>query len=154
MGRLIRIVGVTTGLVITGAILGAASSAIALAIALALTEGSLSAADAATLGVAAYFGAIIGAVAAPTAAWLALRRVPLGRAVGWTTVGTVGGGVAGWVIGTLLRARLGGPLPLLGDEVGFGTVGALISFAVATIVLRRRAARSTRMSGDFHEPAV
>ena len=152
MVRLYRVISVTTSLVIAGAILGAVASAVALAIAVVITEGRLGASDAGTLGFAAEFGAMIGAVAAPTAAWLALRRVPLGRAVTWTTVATVVGGVAGWVIATVLRARLGGPLPLFGDEVEFGIVGALLSFAAAAILLRRRAALSAGTHGQFDEP--
>jgi hypothetical protein len=97
---------------------------------------------------------MIGGVAAPAAGWLALRRVPLWRAVAWTTAGAVGGGVAGWLVGTALRARFGGPLPVLGDEALFGVVGAVCGFAVATVVLRRQESLSSRKTGEFAEPAV
>jgi hypothetical protein len=49
-------------------------------------------------GIAAGVGAIIGALTGPPLAWLLLRRVPIGKALMHTAVGSVIGGLLGGVI--------------------------------------------------------
>jgi hypothetical protein len=154
MPRFTRVIAVTIGLIAAGAIFGAAAGAVALAVAVALTEPISNVTDFGTLAFAAYFGALIGAAAAPTAGWLLLRRVPLGRAIAITTAGAVTGGIAGWLVAVALRSRFGGPLPLLGDEVGFGLVGAGLGFATAAVIVRRRGSRHTEQTGRSDQPAV
>ena len=61
------------------------------------------------------FGAIVGGVGAPLLSWLFLRRVPLGRAIVWSTVATIVGAFAGLLAGH----------PALGGCAGFG-LGAII----------------------------
>jgi hypothetical protein len=104
------------------------------------------------LVVAAYFGALVGAVAAPTGGWLLLRRVPLGRAITWTTAGAGAGGAAGWLLAVALRSRFGGPLPLLGDEPAFGLVGAGLGFVATALLLRHRASARSGHSGFIERP--
>jgi hypothetical protein len=63
------------------------------------------------------FGAIVGGLGAPTLGWLLLRRVPLGRAILWTTVATI----ASALLGILVAGR--------------PVTGALTGFALAPLVL-------------------
>ncbi|HEY0035035.1 MAG TPA: hypothetical protein VGB66_00030 [Longimicrobium sp.] len=59
----------------------------------------------------AAFGAVVGMILGPLGAWLLMRDVPLGRAVGGTTLGTVLGGVAAVVSnlpGSLFYAPIAG----------------------------------------------
>jgi hypothetical protein len=113
-----RVVAVTLGLIGAGAIFGALAGGIALSISLLITENDTSGSG---LVIGAFFGAPLGAIAAPTAAWLLLRRVPLGRVFAGSVAGTVLGGVVGWV------------LPFAGDQVGNGLFGAVAGFAFATV---------------------
>ena len=64
-------------------------------------------------------GAALGAVLMPVSGWLLLRHVPLGRALGYATLGTMAGAAIGLAVG---------------DEWWLG--GALIGFTVAAIWLR------------------
>jgi len=113
-----RVVAVTLGLIGAGAIFGALAGGIALSISLLITENDTSGSG---LMIGAFFGAPLGAIAAPTAAWLLLRRVPLGRVFAGSVAGTVLGGVVGWV------------LPFAADQVGNGLFGAVAGFAFATV---------------------
>ena len=140
MGRPFRIFAVTLGLVVTGAVFGAVAGMVAFGLALLITQGLVRPNELAALPFAAGFGAIIGAVAAPAAGWLLLRRVPLGRAVTWSVLGTVAGGVTGWVLGGGFNAGVDNA-PSFGDPVLNGLVGALLGFVIVAIGLRRRAAR-------------
>lgn len=72
------------------------------------------------------FGAAVGAVGAPTVAWLLLRHVPLNRAIMACAIGTI----AGAAIGMSATAR-----PVLGGCVGF-----LMSAIIMRIVYRSQAA--------------
>lgn len=113
-----RVVAVTLGLIGAGAIFGALAGGVALSISLLITENDTSGSG---LVIGAFLGAPLGAIAAPTAAWLLLRRVPLGRVFAGSVSGTVLGGVVGWV------------LPFAGDQVGNGLFGAVAGFAFATV---------------------
>jgi hypothetical protein len=76
-------------------------------------------------------GALLGAVLAPITAWFFLRRVPLGKALLHTTLGTAGGAAIGLVIDRLTLAR-DWPLPasLLLALAGF--LGAAIRLRITT----------------------
>jgi hypothetical protein len=138
MGRATRILAVLAGLILTGAVIGALVGAAAMAIGTAIMgPGPVAADDAVALYVGTLvrggtLGAAIGAVAAPLAGFLLLRSVPLGRAVGWTTLGAAVGGVTG----TFLRpAGFPAPMPV---------VAAALGFLLVALVLRLRApARSS-----------
>jgi hypothetical protein len=124
MDRLRRILLVTAGLSVAGAILGALAAVLALIlVVLSTATGSRTwltiSPDMVT--VAAADGAIFGTILGPVTAWLALRRVPLGRAMLMTTAGTTAG------------ALLGTPLP-------FGSyLGAVCGFLVTAYWVRRHA---------------
>jgi hypothetical protein len=111
---------------VTGAVIGAAVGALSLSV-LILVSGDWNQRVAVTvpLTVAAIFGAILGLVLAPIAAWTLMRRVPIWRAIVETALGTVVGVGAGY----LLRPWLGGTAPW---EIAF----ALAGFAAAAIRLR------------------
>lgn len=130
--RASRILAVTVGLGIVGALLGAAASVIAVLLAAAISEGRPFPIHPSVLGFAAAFGAGCGVVAAPAGGWLLLRHVPLGRAMLWSVIGTVVGGVTAW------------SLPLGHDPIGRGVIGAIVGFLVAALLLRRTTPRVRR----------
>jgi hypothetical protein len=103
-----RVVVVGLGLVVTGAAVGSVCGVVALSLLLGV-GGRLP--DAGLALVAGVFGGVLGAVLGPAAGFSILRHVPLGKAIGWTAVGAVVGGL------------LGAPLSMgliLGPVVGFG----------------------------------
>jgi hypothetical protein len=136
MTRAGRIVAVTAGLAVAGGVLGAAASVIALLLAAALTDGLPLPPHLDVLTFVAGFGAVLGSIAAPAGGWLLLRQVPLGRAMLWSVIGTVVGGVAAWT------ARLGH------DQIGGAVMGAVAGFLIAALALRwtTRRARQPRAS--------
>ena len=144
MSRAYRILAVTVGLIVAGAVFGGVAGAVALGIVVALTDRIASAFDFGMLAFAALFGAIVGAVAAPAAGWLLLRRVPLGRAVGWTTLGAVTGGIGGWMLAIALRTEVGGRLPVLSNAIESGIAGSVIGFAIAALLARSLSGRKRR----------
>ncbi len=103
MTRWQRILAVTAGLAVAGAIVGAIAGAAALAIWGLFVQGPPSGAVGngfgSFLAAGAGIGALFGVVLGPAAAWLLMRTVPLGRALFGTAVGTVIGGVAGLALG-------------------------------------------------------
>ncbi|HEU4885981.1 MAG TPA: hypothetical protein VFT45_27335 [Longimicrobium sp.] len=112
-----RILAVTAGLMLAGAVLGTiAGMAVLLAWPLAdgdvfwFTLGDIG--D--VLGVSLVFGGSLGAVMGPLAAWLLMRHVPLGLAVGGTTLGTLAGG------GIALMATADPAVAMLYGMAGFG----------------------------------
>lgn len=92
------------------------------------------------LAFAAAFGAVCGAVAAPAGGWLLLRRVPLGRAMGWTVIGTVFGAVLLWV------------LPLGYNRIERGILGALAGFLAAALALRWTTRHAPRTPQSMDQP--
>lgn len=138
MGRATRILAVLAGLILTGALIGAVVGAVAVAIGTAIVGYGPMAAGAGpapiprALAFGAVLGAQIGAVTAPLGGFLLLRSVPLGRAVGWTTLASVVGGA----IGSFARPdAFPAPMPV---------VGALLGFLLVALILRWRApARSS-----------
>lgn len=132
MTRAARIIAVTAGLGVAGAVLGAVASVVAILLATALTDELPVPIHLDVLGFVAAFGAGVGIIAAPAGGWLLLRSVPLGRAMLWSVVGTVLGGVALWTV------------PIGHDQIGRAVIGAVLGFLVAALILRRTAARAPR----------
>ena len=131
MNHTVRIVLVTAGLLAAGAAFGALAGVVAIVVGLVLTDGPGSLLRdgffPAVLGFVALAGALCGGVLFPAAAWLLMRRVPLGLAVAGTVAGTALGGVIGWVLSDMSH----GPVwPAL--------LGAVLGFAAACVRLRLR----------------
>jgi len=122
MNRPLRIVAVTLGLVVAGAVFGAIAGALALAISLTVMGTEVFA-----LTFAAFVGGVLGAVTAPVLGWLLLRNVPLGQMFAGSVGGTVVGGIVGWFV-VVSSYGIEGAL-----------YGAFIGCLMATLVLRRRA---------------
>ena len=154
MARPARILAVTLGLTLTGAVFGGLAGVVAFALAILITEGSIGAVDFQILPFAGYFGAAIGAVAAPAAGWLLLRRVPLGRAVVSTVAGAVAGGVTGWTLGEQFATTLDGVVSALGDPFVSAVLGAVAGFLIAAFIVRRRASMRDKRSVKLEEPAA
>lgn len=130
MKRLRRIVAVTAGLIITGAVAGgiAGGSALSFCIWLTLPLGPPGLGWFALGGI---LGAALGAVTAPILAWLLLRQVPLGRMFVVCAVGTMLGGVVGWFA-----------TPRGGDPALISLVEAFLGCLMMAIVLRYRVHRA------------
>ncbi|MEP6493518.1 MAG: hypothetical protein ABJF01_12615 [bacterium] len=130
MERRARILTLTAGLAAAGAILGALASVAALAAAFTvialIKDRHLPSLHGAEFAYAAGVGGALGIVLGPAAAWLLLRDVPLGRALGGATIGTLLGAFA-------FVALPVGPIP-----------GALLGFAAACVWLRRRGRAKAR----------
>ena len=124
MSRVSRILLVTAGLSVAGALLGALAATVALVTivqttALAAHAGGTITSD--MLVVAAGDGAVFGLFLGPLIAWLALRRVPLGQALVASTAGTTVGAI------------VGSPLPFVGP-----ILGAVAGFVATSMWLRHR----------------
>ena len=124
MSRAGRIVAVTAGLAVAGGALGAVASVVAMLLATAITERQPLPRHLDVLAFVAGFGAVCGIIAAPAGGWLLLRQVPLGRAMLWSVMGTVVGGVVAWTA------------PLGHDQIVRAVLGAVLGFLVAALVLR------------------
>lgn len=112
MIRTHRIVAVTAGLALTGVVVGAVLGGIILtALVLASDPNPTAASVLFLFPVGAIFGASVGVVFAPIAAWTLLRRIPLGRAIAGAAIGTALGAVVGGFV-----AFVG---PILGGIGGF-----------------------------------
>jgi hypothetical protein len=96
-----RILTVTLGLIGAGAVVGAVCGIVALAIVMSLTAKPRLLLDPTLYAIGGIFGAVTGAIFAPTLSWLLLRRVPLGRAIAHTVVGAVLGGTIGFFLPVL-----------------------------------------------------
>lgn len=120
----LRVVAVTLGLSGAGALFGGLAGSVVVSVGLAL-GGRPPLLDLGFLLVAGVVGGILGAVCAPLTGWMLLRRVPLGRAFGNLTLGTVVGGLVGWF------------LPHAFDAMVVQTmVAAALGFLVTAIILR------------------
>jgi MFS family permease len=129
--RVARIAAVTAGLVATGAVVGATVGV--LMISLWLLPGDLAElwTDTDLLLISAMFGAMVGGVFGPVAAWLLMRHVPLWRAVGGTALGTLAASVLGLLVG--------------GWEMSFNA--ALLGFGASAVYLCARTPRENRRIG-------
>ena len=135
-----RVIGVTLGLSAAGIAFGAVAGAAALGAVLVLEQGLPLAADPRVFLFAGALGAALGAMCAPLAGWLLLRRVPLGRAFAGLTLGTILGGVAGWFA------------PVTFNEITQPIAAAALGFLGAALVLRFKAARPSRRPGELVAP--
>lgn len=118
-----RIVLVTLGLMLAGAVFGAIAGGAALQLVFLISGDPLTV-DAFVIG--GFFGAPLGAITAPLLSWLLLRRVSLGRMFLVCSCGAAIGGVVGWfLIG--LRWDLVGPL-----------AGAFVGCALSALILSSR----------------
>jgi MFS family permease len=127
MNRSVRVVLVTAGLLAAGAAFGALAGVVAIVVGLALTQGFASAFHPTVLAFVGLAGALCGGVLFPAAAWLLMRRVPLGLAVLGSVVGTALGGVIGWVLADMALVPV---WPAL--------LGAVLGFVAACVLLRQR----------------
>ena len=136
----LRIVTVTTGLVLAGTLSGAVSGIAAIEVAVLTVMQALAPLKLAWLSSA--MGAAFGAIVAPTLAWAALRQVPIGRAIIAIAVGAGSGGA----IGILVGASMFNPYYLLvfiPAPAPQGLIGALVGATVATVYSRIRAAQTS-----------
>jgi hypothetical protein len=129
---------------VTGGIVGAVCGAVAVAI-IAAAEGGIGALISndgiRIVGFAAGAGAVAGMIGAPALAWGVLRRVPLGRAVVVTALGTVIGAILGEFLNPLnSHARI---VP----GVIAGAFGGFIAAGVALRIATRRRATSSSVTG-------
>jgi predicted membrane protein len=113
---------VTLGLVGAGATFGALAGGMALALAMLI-----SAPDMSGFGflVGGLLGAPLGAVIGPILALALLRRVPLGRVFLGLSLGTVVGGVVGWVMSLYPMQPLMG---LAGSFIGCLSAAVMLRF--------------------------
>jgi hypothetical protein len=118
-----RIVAVTAGLAAAGALVGGVLGGLLVSL-LMLFEGPARW-EAIGFLAGAGFGAEVGFVLAPIAAWTLMRRVPLWRAIGETAIGTTVGAGIGLMLQPSFRVIMLSPIVL-------GVVG----FAAAALRLR------------------
>ncbi|HEU0079259.1 MAG TPA: hypothetical protein VFQ76_16510, partial [Longimicrobiaceae bacterium] len=129
--RIARVAAVTVGLAAAGAGVGAVVGVLVPAIWLLSAGGGLGLLlNLDTVLFIGAYGAAIGAVLGPLAAWLLMRHVPLWKAIGGTALGTLAGSLPG----------------LVGDgQMGFA--GAFLGFAAAAVYRRFRSPRERRRIG-------
>jgi hypothetical protein len=127
--RLARATIVTAGLAMTGAVIGGLCGASAM-LAVAVIEEGLHVLPSreflSILGLGAMAGAGAGIVGAPALAWGLLRRVPLGRAIVVTGLGTIGGAVVGELLNPINPYALTIPGVIAGGLAGFLTAGVAL----------------------------
>ena len=128
MTRVAQIVSVSLGLMGAGFIFGALAGGAAFSTVLLMEGDGLSLA---AFGIGAIYGAPLGAVTAPLLSWLLLRRVPLGLMFSVCSMGTMIGGIAGWVT-----------TPQLGNPIERALIGALTGCVAGAIVLHARIQRA------------
>jgi hypothetical protein len=116
----VSLLGVVATLAGMGAIVGAMAGCAALFLGLLVSPGLFGVHEPGGYALAAIIGATFGTIAAPLFGWFVLRYIPLGRAIGWTTTGTILGGATGWV------SHLIEP-----------TIAAMIGFLIACALVRR-----------------
>ena len=130
--RLQRIVAVTAGLSGTGAMVGALCAAVAVT-AISAFEAKLSFLFSLDflhlLWMVVLVGAMTGVVGAPALAWGLLRRVPLGRAILVTAIGTVVGSALGETLYPLNPYRNVIPGVIVCGWVGFVLAGIALRLA-------------------------
>jgi hypothetical protein len=124
--RITRILAVTVGLVLAGWVLGTITGALTLLAWMMGTSVIHSVAEDMlfALCVGAWFGGTLGAVMGPVAAWLLMRHVPLGVAVGGTMLGTLVSGVIGLIatanpVGAMLYGMAGFGITAIGLRIRF-----------------------------------
>ena len=143
-----RVLAVTGGLLLAGGVVGGLVGGGLLGIFAAIEQIAGSGRGLPPLrvfGFATGAGAVIGAVTGPPLAWLLLRRVPIGKALLHTGVGSVIGGLLGGVLAfTGIAGR--NAFPWFFATVFTGYVGA----ALRLWLISRRTPRSR--PGVGHDP--
>ena len=139
MTRARRIFAVTAGLFAAGAIVGAVTGALVAAVIVSFVTRSAPPLSPELFGIGAMFGAPLGAVLFPTAGWLLMRHVPLGKALLGTSIGTLAGGLVGWL------------LPIGTDPLAKTLTLGILGFATAVILLRRSATSAGRAKAGAGE---
>jgi hypothetical protein len=119
-----RIVQVTIALSVFGALVGGVLSVILLAL-LTARSGGGGLRELLAFGFA--FGATIGAVLAPLAAWTLMRHVPIWRAVSETAAGTVVGAGIGLILQPIYKVDWLSPVYL--GLAGFALAGLRLRIA-------------------------
>jgi hypothetical protein len=130
--RIKRIAALTAGLMLAGGVFGTIAGTIVLiSWGLIHADPSIFTLDGLrfVLLFATICGGVLGAVLGPVAAWLLMRHVPLGLAVGGTTLGTLAGG--------------GLALVATGDPV-IAMLYGMAGFGITAIGLRLRVPRRER----------
>lgn len=123
---------ITLALALAGAIFGAlAGSVIVIIVPLMMKVTPFSL----FIIMGAAIGAPLGAILFPTAGWLVMRHVPIGRALVGTFVGTVLGGIAG---GAFMLSSSGTSV----DPRVSLSAGAVAGFLGSVLLLRLTAART------------
>jgi hypothetical protein len=125
--RLGRVAAVTLSIATIGAIIGGALGAALLAV-WGLRLGVRGTDFLASAGFGAAVGAGLGAVLAPLTAFAFLRRVPLGRALAQTSLGTTAGAAVGLLVGSVSASSI--------MSLPAGLAGALVGFVASAIRLR------------------
>jgi uncharacterized membrane protein YfcA len=125
MTRRGRIAVVTCTLSAVGAVVGALVGELVSSFFISLVDVHLTILDPFALGFPACVGALLGAILTPTAGWMLLRRISLGRAF----LGLSGGTTIGGVIGSLF-------VPIWGSTLIGTTFGAVFGFVAAALLLR------------------
>jgi hypothetical protein len=138
-----RVAAVTLSIAAIGALIGGALGAALLSV-WGLRLGVRGTDFLASAGFGAAVGAGLGAVLAPLTAFAFLRRVPLGRALAQTSIGTTAGAAVGLLIGSVGASSI--------MSLPAGLAGALVGFVAAAIRLRfatrtRRLDAGTQGSG-------
>jgi hypothetical protein len=126
--RIARIAAVSAGLAAAGAVVGALVGVLMMTLWLAPGDLPYLWRDWDFFLAGALFGAMVGAVLGPVAAWLLMRHVPLWRAVGGTALGTLAAAALGLLFG--------------GQEMSFNA--AFLGFGAASVYLRVRTPGQTR----------
>jgi len=146
LGR--RVIGITSGLVLAGAMTGSLSGAAAIVFAALLLLHAFP--PLALLGPSAAIGAAFGAIVAPVGAWTALRQVPLGRAIAGIAIGAGLGGAMGVLMGaSAVNPYV--PMALTLAPVPQGLAGGLLGAVVASAYLRWRSRRTATSSAPANE---
>jgi hypothetical protein len=126
MTRLRRILAITAGLIGLGAGAGAAAGTV-VAMVVGVFEGGLAELiDLELAAIGAVYGATLGALLLPIAGWLLMRRVPIGRALLGTMLGTIAGGLVGWFA------------PIHGEQFEHALLFAIAGFGLAVLRLRHQ----------------
>jgi hypothetical protein len=130
-----RAVSITLAIALVGAIIGGAMGGLLFAVWRSLHWLSIWDGESAVrvIGAGAAAGAALGAVLAPLTSWVFLRRVPLGKALVHSTVGTTIGAAIGLAADSLGPThRFIVPASLIGAIVGFLAAATRLRFAPRT----------------------
>jgi len=133
--RIGRAVSITLAIALVGAIIGATVGGLLFAAWRSLHWISIGAGErsARVIAVGAAGGAALGAILAPLTSWVFLRRVPLGKALLQTTVGTTVGAAIGLGVDSVgLTYSFIIPASLVGAIVGFLAAATRLRFAPRT----------------------